>query len=1005
MAHMDGAKPGALLTGGDEMRAMRLAACAWTLGALVCATTMSLAPTASASFGVTKWEAGTCKENTEASPCNAATTGKYYTQAAGHPNYGITDFRFKTSGSLGSEKPEGNVEQVRVDLPAGLSVNPFATSQRCKLAELESSQGCPEASKVGEVQLTAYLNAISLLGGAIGTTIGPPLTNASVYNMEPPPGVPLEAAFKVAIFEKIVHIVGGIDWSGDYHEFFTIKEIPTTPELVESRLIFFGQTVGAGGTLPFITMPSTCLGPQTTELKVRSYEGQEETKSFTTPVGASGCEEVPFEPKVNVTPATTQSDAPDGITVKVEVPQNAGATSIDSSMLKDAHVTLPEGMTLNPAAANGLQACTKTEFGKGTENKVECPSGSQVGTTTIETPDLPPGSLTGNVYVGQPESTNPESGEEYRIFIDAEAPAYGVSVRLEGHIVANATTGRLTTAVLENPQVPFSDFSLTFNTHTPLANPLVCGPASTNASFTPYSGTPAAEPFIAFPIDFNGKAGACPSPLPFALTQTASTKPTTGGAGTSFTFGLARGEGQQYLSKLTTVLPAGLLGKITSVTPCGEPQAANGTCTSASQIGTVAVSLGSGSPLLTLSGTAYLTSSYGGAPYGLSVVVPAEKIGPYNFGKIVTRATINVEPFTARIVISSQLPTIVGGVPLRLRSLNVNANRSNFAINPTYCGALTTTTTLTSTLGTTQSLSTPFQVTGCDGLAFAPKFTASTNAKTSRANGAILVVKVAYPTGSQANIKSVLVTLPRQLPARTSTLNNACPEATFNASPLACPPLSKVGTATVTTPVLPGKLTGPAIYVSHGGAAFPDLDLVLQGDGVTVILVGNTNIQKGITTSNYASVPDVPISTFEVRLPTGKDSVLGAVGNLCKPSSLPMPTVITAQNGKVIKQTTKIAVGNCPITVLSHRVRGHTAILTVKVPAAGTVAAGGKDLQARSKHPGKAKNVTIHVPLSSAGVKALASHHKRLSLHLKLGFVPKAKKGQKSSASVTVVFR
>ncbi len=378
----------------------------WLVGVLVCAVAALLAPTAFGAFGVTKWEAGTCTENTEAAPCTAETPDKYHTQAAGHPNYGITDFRFKTSGAAGFEAPEGNVKEVRVDLPAGLSVNPYATP-RCKIAELESSSGCPADTQVGEVQLTAHLNLVSLLGQPVGATIGPPLTNAGVYNMEPPTGTPLEADFKVAIFNTVVHIVGGIDWAGDYHEFFTIKEIPTTPELVDSRLIFFGKTLGAGGTLPFITMPSTCLGPQTTKLEVESYGGQREAKSFTTPVGASGCNKVPFAPTVKVEPATTQSDEPDGATVKVEVPQNTAPESIDSSMLRDAHVSLPEGMTLNPAAASGLEACTNAEFGKGTTNPVSCPSGSQVGTTTIETPDLPPGSLTGKVYVGRPKAPIP----------------------------------------------------------------------------------------------------------------------------------------------------------------------------------------------------------------------------------------------------------------------------------------------------------------------------------------------------------------------------------------------------------------------------------------------------------------------------------------------------------------------------------------------------------------------------------------------------------------------
>ncbi|HTD57840.1 MAG TPA: hypothetical protein VK672_03000 [Solirubrobacteraceae bacterium] len=896
---------------------MRFAARILLTTVLGCAIGVLTASSAPASFGVSKWEAGTCT----ASGCTAATPEQFYTQAGGHPPYGITDFRFNTSGSSGMEAPEGNVKEVRVDIPPGLSVDPFATPQ-CKLSELEGA-GCPPDTQVGEVQLTAHLNLVPLLGHPIGATITPP--NTPVYNMVPPPGKPLEAAFKVALFETVVHIVGGIETTGYYHEFFTIKEIPTTPELVESRLIFFGTALGPGGTLPFITMPSTCLGPQTTLLHVVSYQGQEESKSFTTPVGASGCDKVPFAPSVKVTPTTTaQSDRSSAVTVKVEVPQPSEAP-IDSSMLEDARVALPEGMTLNPAAASGLQACTDEGFAKHSTSPVNCPPGSQVGTGTIETPDLPPGSLTGPVYVAQPTSSDPGSGNEYRIFIDAEAPIYGVSVRLEGHVSADANTGRLTTAVLENPQVPFSDFvvHLEAGPRTPLANPLVCGPATTNASLLPYSGTPAANPFAAFPVDFDGRGASCPSPLPFNLGQSLSSTPTAGGGNTGIAFALTRGEGQQYPSRLTATLPAGLVAKIPAVTPCGEPQARQGDCTPASQIGTATVSLGSGPSPLALSGSVYFTGPYAGAPYGLSVVVPAEKIGPYNYGRIVTRATIDVDPFSSRVIVSSQLPTIVGGVPLRLRTLDVSVNRPDFALNPTSCSPLDASTTLTSTLGTTQSLSSPFQATGCDALAFKPKLTASTSSKASRARGASLVVRMHMPGGLQANIRSVLVALPRHLPSRLSTLAQACTQAVFSASPSACPPGSRVGTATVKTPVLPGKLTGPAIFVSHGGAAFPDLDLVLSGDGVTVILVGNTNIAKGITTSDFATLPDVSVSSVEVRLPAAKNSALAANGKLCKQRLL-MPTTITAQNGKQVRLKTRISVIGCPRKHRRHHHRqGH----------------------------------------------------------------------------------
>jgi len=886
---------------------------------------LALAATASAGFGVSKWEAGTCTQP----ECSISNESEYYTQAAGHPPDAITDFRFHTRGASGMEEPEGNVKEVRVDIPPGLSVNPFATPQ-CELTQLEKSE-CPAGSQVGEVKLTAHLNLTELLGSPIGATITPP--NTPVYNMVPPPGHPLEAAFKVALFETIVHIVGGIETTGDYHEFFTIKEIPTSPELVESRLIFFGTAEHTEGTpvrgqgeLPFITMPSTCSGPQTTYLHVVSYEGQQETKAFKTPVGASGCDKIPFKPTVKVEPATTQSDRPDGASVKVEVPQNADAASIDSSTLENAYVSLPEGMTLNPAAASGLQACSDAQFGKGTTAPVGCPEGSQIGTDTIETPDLPPGSLSGDVYVGQPLSNEPQSGREYRIFIDAESPRYGVSVRLEGAVSADPATGRLSTAVLENPQVPFSDFIVRFNSsRNPLANPLACSPATTNASLLPYSGNPAALPSEAFVVDFDGKGGACPSPLPFAPGQSAAANPTAAGASPTFAFNLVRPEGQQYISKLTTTLPAGLIGKVAAIKPlCGEPQAAAGQCPAASEIGTAAVTVGSGEKPYPLSGHVFLTGPYGGAPYGLSVLVPAEKVGPYDYGRIVTRASVGVDPYTARVVVSSQLPTVVGGAPIRLRTLSVDVTRPGFMLNPTGCDALAVQTALISTFGTAGSASSPFQTSDCSALGFAPKLIASSKAKTSHAIGAALKTRIVVPAGMQSNIRSVLVQLPKQLPARTSTLNLACREAVFAANPFGgCPRAAYVGTAIVFTPVLPEPLRGSAVLVSHGGRAFPDLDLLLSGDGgVNVILVGHTNIVKNITSTEFASLPDVPVASVEVKLPQGKKSALGANGNLCARPLL-MPTTITAQNGKTIRRRTRIAVAGCKRKHRHHHHHRH----------------------------------------------------------------------------------
>ncbi len=432
-----------------------------------------------------------------------------------------------------------------------------------------------------------------------------------------------------------------------------------------------------------------------------------------------------------------------------------------------------------------------------------------------------------------------------------------------------------------------------------------------------------------------------------------------------------------------------------------------GTCSSASEIGRATVTAGSGSEPYEFFGPVYLTGPYNGAPYGLSVAVRAIA-GPFNFGTVLTRASIGADPHTARVIVSSSLPTIVSGVPLRLKTLKVEVNRSNFLFNPTNCGALATETTLTSTFGVTQGLSSPFQVGDCSALPFKPAFTASTSAHTSKAGGASLRVSITQPA-HEANIASVFAQLPKQLVSRLTTLQKACPEATFAANPVACRPLgSEVGSATVTTPVLPGQLQGSAYLVSHGGAAFPDLDIVLEGDGVTVVLTGNTDIKKGITSSTFASVPDVPISSFQLNLPVGPHSALAADGNFCAGRSsigkLLMPTTITAQSGAQIKQETRIAVGGCGVRILSHRVHRHTLILRLRTLVAGRTTIEGKYLKTVTKTFATVKTFTVKIPLSRAGLSALRRHkHFKVTVHVT--FVPKPRGLAKSSASTTAKFK
>jgi hypothetical protein len=580
-------------------------------------------------------------------------------------------------------------------------------------------------------------------------------------------------------------------------------------------------------------------------------------------------------------------------------------------------------MSVNPGVADGLQGCSDAQISLFSADPAICPDASQIGTAEVHTPllDHP---LAGAVYIGTPlcnpcNDADAASGRMLRLFIGVDDPQSGVVVKLPGTVAANPSTGRLTATFKNNPQLPFSDLQLQFKggPRAPLATPQTCGVFTTTSDLVPWSApeTPDATPSSSFGVNWDGAGGACPASASFAPSFTAGTVVPKAGGYTPFTLTLGRADREQDLSQIQVHMASGLLGTLSSVPLCGEPQAGLGTCSQASRIGTTTVAAGAGSNPFHLSGPVYLTGPYNGAPFGLSVAVPAVA-GPFNLGTVVVRAAITIDPQTAAVTVTSgALPQIIDGVPVRLRTVNVTVDRPGFIFNPTNCSAQAIAAAIASAQGATAAVSTPFAVGGCASLPFKPKFTASTQAKTTKANGASLTVKVASSPG-QANVAKVDLQLPKALPSRLTTLQKACTEAQFNANPAGCAPGSVIGIAKAITPLLNVPLSGPAILVSHGGAAFPDVEFVLQGQGVTVVLDGKTQIKKGVTYSHFDTVPDAPISSFETILPQGPHSVLaantktGPNGSLCG-ASLVLPTTITGQNGAQIKQSTKLAVTGC----------------------------------------------------------------------------------------------
>jgi hypothetical protein len=880
---------------------------------------------------------------------------KPYTQAGGHPYDLITHFNLNTS-TLGTFAADGDLKDVIVELPPGIIANADAIP-KCTRGELTSGR-CEGATQVGQLLLRDDTGlgeeekdeGLEELG--FGEELEPGIGQRDgvipLYNMVPPAGAPVEFGGRL-LQHYSTYLDSNLRTGGDYGATTTTLNITNATAITGVTAEIWGvpadpshdgeracpvppeYTIESGPCSagveprPYLINPTSCGGPRTATLRVDSWQEPGAFASATTTMPPiTGCNKLYFPPSISVLPDTSASDSPSGVSVNLLVHQSREAPeSLVTPSLREAVVTLPAGVTLNPADANGLAACSPAQIALESSNEPTCPEASKVGSVEIETPLLPD-RLTGSVYLA--EQDNNPFGSLLALYVTAQAD--GVLVKVSGHVEPDPLTGQLRTTFANNPQVAFSSFKLHFfgGPRAPLATPKVCGSYTTTSVLTPWSAPEsgsAASLSTAFQIT-TGPGGAPCSQPGFAPGFTAGTTSNQAGGFTPFTFTMSRGDGEQNLGSVTTALPPGLVGMLSNVPSCGEPQASEGSCPAASQVGHVTVGVGAGPyPLQTPEpgkpqDPVYLTGPYKGAPFGLSVVVPAEA-GPFNLDEggrpVVVRAGIYVDRVTSAVtVVSDPVPQILQGVPLDVRLVNVTIDRPQFIVNPTNCEPLHVGGALTSAQGLSASLSVPFQVTNCAALSFQPRLEVSAGGHPTRLDGASLTVKLSYPPGSlgkEANIRSVKVALPKQLPSRLGTLQKACLDSTFNANPSACPAASVVGSAVAKTPILPGTLTGPAYFVSHGGAKFPELIVVLSGDGVSVDLDGETFISEaGITSSTFATVPDVPVESFQLTLPQGPYSALGANANLCK-SKLAMPTRFAAQNGAIIETSTKVLVTGC----------------------------------------------------------------------------------------------
>jgi hypothetical protein len=929
-------------------------------------------------------------------------------QAGAHANLTLSfDFAHEPDGTT-----HNDARNVIVNLPAGFDGNNTAVPT-CSDAELiggnEDLPACPIASQVGVISFE-FLNP-NPKGGHPAQFIVP------IYNMEVTSfGVTAELGFKAFTHTQVLQVsvrpgdYGLTTTTASIEKVFeprnvsvTIWGLPASHEHDAQRGETCGQSfeepplvcehsTGPGGpqeagipVKPFLSNPTSC-GTFEASLEAYSWEDPEAPTSATAKVGPIvGCERVPFEPLIEVQPSTRSAESPTGLDASLVVPQAwENPVSLSTANLKDATVTLPVGFTINPGAGSGLGACTPTQYAAETSSSLPgqgCPPESKIGSIEIETPVLAE-KIDGAVYVATPfdnpfsEPDHP-NGSLLALYVVAKAPDRGIIVKAAGQVHLDPNTGQLTTTFLNNPQQPFSRFRLKFRpgATAPLVSPPVCGAYSVQAALTPWSA-PGESRLISsspFGITQGVGEGSCPSGgvPPFAPGAIAGTVNNAAGTYSPFYLRLERKDGEQELTRFSTVMPPGLTGNLTGIPFCpdasieaaksptrtGAQEEAEPSCLAASKIGHTIVEAGVGTVLAQTPGSLYLAGPYHGAPLSL-VSITSSKVGPFDLGTVVIRFALRINPITAQVEVdatnSDPIPHIIKGIVVHVRNIRAYVDRPNFIINPTSCERMQIVNTVTGAGADPANVAdqvpinvrSPFQAADCQALKFKPTFKVSTSGRTSRSKGASLSVKLTYPNapfGTQANIRSVKVDLPKQLPSRLTTLQKACLDSTFRANPAACPAASRVGTAKAITPILPVPIEGPAYFVSHGGAKFPELIIVLQGYGVTIDLHGETFISKtGITSSTFRSVPDEPVTSFELTLPQGPDSALAANGNLCGvtktvfvkrkvtvrvkgrsekvtrkvkeaiSTALVMPTTFTAQNSAVIHQRTRISVAGCP---------------------------------------------------------------------------------------------
>jgi hypothetical protein len=840
---------------------------------------LGLVGTASASVDFTS--------TTSAKPCGS-------TQAGGHADFCVS-IGFDNKGT--GDDPKSLV----INLPGGVVGDPTATA-KCPQADFPPTggPGCDDATQVGTV--TASVVAAGF----------PQTVSGKVYNLQPTPTEPARLGIQLdPLSLGPIPIVPPIRLQSpirvrvaDAGLTSTVDNIPNELlgiplETQAMNLTLWGPKGGRTMQKPFITLPTRCDVPSTTTMSVTSYGNGASvpatTRDASSAFTATGCENLPFSPRLVVGPAESPSDTPGEAWADLQIDDTPNSDSaIRQAYLKDVALKLPAGLALNAPLANGLIPCTPEQFGFGIDETPNCPANTEMGRVEFQTPLFPGETLDGKVYFGLPRPGVPLVN-----YISVENPR--LRLKLGGYATIDPDTTAITAHFEDQPQVPFTSFKFIYtdpgNGRATLTSPVGCGDYSVTAAMTPWGGGATQSPTNVF------KVIDCLPPV-FAPQLGVSVADMQAGGPAAMTVHIGRPDKNLRLQDARVSLPPGLTGRLPAVPACDVDAARANQCSDASLVGSARVSVGTGPAPLSLPGKVYLTKGFDGAIAGLAVSVDT-KVPALDLGTVVVMSKLILRPDTGIDVQTEALPQKLQGIPTPYRSIDLTIDRKGFMQNATSCAARPLHGTFTAVGGTTATADAPYQATGCDKLPFAPKLSATIGAagQVAKSSHPPLAVTITQADG-QAAMSRTVVSLPTGVGVDLKNLSSVCTDAQLNSG--ACPAGSKIGTVTAQTPLLPAALSG-GVYLTQGAkpGALPGIALDL---GI-IRLKGTVALGQRLVTT-FDGIPDVPLSKLVLNLTGGKKGALTTIKGLCD-STPTVEAVYGAHSGATGKDKVDATVVGC----------------------------------------------------------------------------------------------